>query len=265
MKLRTVYILLIPTVLGIGAAYRFRPTTLSRNASADAELQPQEVARPDESDVVLPDPEPESKEVVRAAPVEIPAPKAKKPAPQKAAPAKGQNVDQYWIDHAQRFNRLLERLNLEQNPARRQKLLQAIAQYVRVDTLVALDWAMSLENPKERRAALDAINKNALSGIGARIEMDKTGFPKIKETTVLSAIGSTGLVEPGDYIVGMMDGNGQPVYFEGRPTKQVVQFLRGQPGSEVKLMMKRAPTDGSMPYTFDVIVQRSLIVIHPPF
>jgi C-terminal processing protease CtpA/Prc len=215
--------------------------------------------------VVLPYPEPERKAVVRASPVAIPAPKAKKPAPQKAAPAKGRNVDQYWIQQAQRFNKLLERLNHEQDPARRQKLLQAIAQYVRVDTLAALDWAMSLENPKERRAALDAINKNALSGIGARIEMDETGFPKIKETTVLSAIGSTGLVEPGDYIVGMMDGNGQPVYFEGRPTKQVVQFLRGQPGSEIRLMMERVPTEGTVPYAFDVTVQRSLIVIHPPF
>ncbi len=73
----------------------------------------------------------------------------------------------YWEAQARRFNQLQDRLSRETDPAKRKGLIRAIAGYVRVDTLRALDWAMNLTDPAERRAALEAINKNALVGIGA--------------------------------------------------------------------------------------------------
>ncbi len=134
-----------------------------------------------------------------------------------------------------------------------------------MDTPSTLDWAMGLEDPEERRAAFEAINDNALTGIGARIETDETGLPKIRETTILSAVASTGQVEAGDYISGMVNHDGSIVYFKDRPIRQIVQYLRGQAGSEIQLLMERASDDGSDPYSFDVSVQRSLIVVQPPF
>jgi len=135
-----------------------------------------------------------------------------------------------------------------------------------MDTPGTLDWAMGLEDPEEWRAGLEAINKNALTGIGARIEMDETGLPKVGETTILSAVASTGQVEPGDYISGMVNSDGSIVYFKDRPIRQIVQFLRGQAGTEVQLLMERVPADGSAePYSFDVAVQRSMIIVQPPF
>jgi C-terminal processing protease CtpA/Prc len=140
-----------------------------------------------------------------------------------------------------------------------------MAGHVRVNTLQSLEWAMSLTDPAERRAALEAINKMSLSGIGARIEVDETGFPKIRETTVLSAVAATGQVAPGDYIVGMEDASGEAVNFEGLPARQVAQHLRGEPGSELRLQMERVAPDGSEAYSYEVTIQRSLLVIQPPF
>ena len=125
---------------------------------------------------------------------------------------------------------------------------------------------MALQDPSEQRAALEAINQSSLSGIGARIETDDTGFPRIRETTVLSAIAATGLVEPGDYIVGMVNEDGQPVSFEHLSIQQVVQQLRGPSGSEIQLLIERLPSEGNgASQTFDVSVQRSLLVIQPPY
>ncbi len=140
-----------------------------------------------------------------------------------------------------------------------------MARHVRFDTLAAIDWAMNLSDPEEQRIALEAINKHALVGIGAEIEMDATGYPKIRKTTPMSAVGSTGMVEPGDYIVGMDGGNGDPIYFDGLSTAQIIQLLRGKAGSEIRLLMERASQYGGTPQVFEVPVQRSLIIIQPPF
>jgi C-terminal processing protease CtpA/Prc len=125
---------------------------------------------------------------------------------------------------------------------------------------------MSLEDTEEKRAALKAINQNALAGIGARIKVDETGFPKITETTILSAIASTGQVESGDYITGIVNEDGSTIYFKGRPVQQIVQYLRGQPGTEVRLLMERLMPEGSdEPYAFEVPLLRSIIVMQPPY
>jgi len=74
------------------------------------------------------------------------------------------------------------------------------------------------------------------------------------------------LVEPGDYIIGMVDPDGQPVSFEHLSIQQVVKYLRGQPGSEVQLLIERLPSDeNSGSETFDVSIQRSLLVVQPPY
>lgn len=122
---------------------------------------------------------------------------------------------------------------------------------------------MGLADPADRRRALEAINVHALTGIGARIQLDDTGFPLIRETTVMSPVASTGLVEPGDYIVGMQNERGETVSFEGMQVQQVVEYLRGDAGTDVILMMERNNAYGST--AFEVPVRRALLVITPPY
>jgi C-terminal processing protease CtpA/Prc len=266
MKLRVVHILLIGATIGISAVYHSQ-----KNAP---QVQSAEVAQP----AAPSEPTPDVRSMIPATPKPSAMPDKNKPQPAplktpKQSPAKPSRADQlkvdqarYWDQVEKNFTRHMEQLDLERNPTKRMSLIRRIAQYVRADTLGTLDWAATLTNPTEQRAALEAIGKNALSGIGAQIEVDQTGLPKIKETTILSAVDSTGMVEPGDYISGMVKADGSTIYFKGRPIHQIVQYLRGQPGTEVQLLMERISTDGQTePYSFDIPVLRSMIVVHPPF
>lgn len=267
MKIRVVYIL-IATALGTGMAYRHHCNVARQNLPEVAPVQAAQPVEPNE-------PGRNMRPMIPRASGSSPKPRqimasAKAPSPptetqSRTASANNQAM-QYWGRVAQRFSQQQEQLNRETDPDKRMNLIRAMARNVQMDTPSTLDWAMGLEDPEERQAAFEAIADNALTGIGARIEMDETGLPKIRETTILSAVASTGQVEPGDYISGMVNGDGSVVYFKDRPVRQIVQFLRGQAGTEIQLLMERVPADGSAePYSFDVAVQRSMIVVSPPF
>ena len=208
--------------------------------------------------------EPPPQEVVQPAPKPIPKP-TPAPTPLTEEERRKIAIDRYY-DHMERnFERQLSQLERETDPARRKNLIASLGRYVRIDTLEALDWAMGMENQEEQRAALEAINKNALTGIGARIEMDDYGLPKIRETTILSAAESTGMIQAGDYIAGMVTADGRTVSFRGMTMQQIVTYLRGQPGSNIQLQLERSPEYGStQPIPFEVPLQRSLIVMGRP-
>lgn len=264
-KKRAVYILMISSLfMGIGAVYYGQST---------APRQPVE----DESTLVkTPTPLPgKPPQKLRAETPPQPKPAPRQPEPQAPTQVAEQTQEltpeqrrlmAYWQRVAQRFNRYDEMLNEEENPKRRMKLIRAMAGYVQVDTLSTLDWAMSLEDPDEQRYAMEAINRNALVGIGANIRMDETGLPKIMNTTVLSAVASTGMVEPGDYISGMVREDGSVIDFKNRSLRHIVRLLHGQPGSAIRLLMERTPEEGQgEPSLFEVPVERSMIIMDPSF
>lgn len=273
MNIRVIIITLLAAALGTGVAYQLlRPAPPTQIAGEESEPHaraavpglPAGENEPNKKQEPLPPPPPRSARkgdiIPGDAMLEAAAKQTDRTSPKQTDPA------QYWDRQAKRFNGLLEQLAREQDPSRRKALIQTLARYVRIDTLGALDWAMSLQDPSEQRMALDAINKASLSGIGARIEADASGFPKIRETTVLSAIAATGQVEPGDYITGMIGPDGQPISFKNLSLQEVVKYLRGQPGSEVQLLMERWPIDGKgEAQAFDVSIQRSLLVVQPPY
>jgi C-terminal processing protease CtpA/Prc len=62
----------------------------------------------------------------------------------------------------------------------------------------------------------------------------------------------------------MVNADGQTIDFENMPIQQIIRHLRGDPGSELLLMMERASANGNT-YPFDVPLQRSLLVIQPPY
>ena len=256
MKKHTVQILMVAVALATGLAYLYPRTAPEEDTPPLPEVNK---PRLDVRTAIPPRP----KAVVKAPESKIAPPQIEEPS---VAVANRQQAMNYWQQAARRFEQQGGMLTQETDPSRRMNLIQTMSGNVRIDTLSTLDWAMTLEDPEERRAALDAINKKALVGIGARIHVDETGLPKIVETTVLSAVASTGMTESGDYISGMVREDGSTVYFKDRPVREIVKLLHGQPGTEVRLLMERAPVEGSAePYSYDVFVQRSMIIMEPPF
>ena len=266
MKKRAVQILMVTAALAAGVAYRYRSTVSLQPTGEDAPpMQTQTAVVPslDVRAAIPPRPTPATKKPEPEVPSRSASPKIKNPP--KAGMPIPRPATQYWKHAAHRFEQQGKMLSQETDPAKRMNLIQTMARNVRIDTLSTLDWAMSLEDPAEQRAAMEAINKNALVGIGARIQVDETGLPKIVNTTVLSAVASTGMTEPGDYISGMVNGDGSIIYFQDLPIREIVKLLHGQPGSEIQLLMERAPADGhTEPYSFDVPVRRSMIIMQPP-
>jgi C-terminal processing protease CtpA/Prc len=263
-------------LLAVGIAFVAAAVFLTNRSDEDPATEQSDMAAADErvpekvpvvmQETTVPDPPAPAAEagmptiVKRNKPAQRPPP-ANRPTGKPTEAQQRAAMLQMWKRAELRFNQQQDQLEGVADPARREQLISQMARNIRMDTLATIEWAMGLEDPAERRLALEAINQHALSGIGARINVDNTGFPRIQETTALSAVASTGMVEPGDYIVGMVNAAGQMIDFENMPIQQIIQHLRGEPGSELLLMMERGP-DG---YPFDVPVQRSLLVIQPPF
>ncbi|MEE9368594.1 MAG: hypothetical protein V3V05_06980 [Pontiella sp.] len=269
MKIRNTSLVLLSLTLGTGVVLYFQNLESQPPApEIIPETQPV-IERPTVDDSVadirstIPEPiEPVPPEEMVAVAPEI------KPMPPRPNPQQRRQIAhaRYWEQVVKNFDLKWAQLEDEQNPARRKQLIQSMARNVRMDTLTTLDWAMSLQDPAEQQAALLAINQNALTGIGARIEMDESGYPKIRDTTILSAIDSTGLIEAGDYISGIVNADGSTTSLKGRPIREIVKLLRGKPGTEVYLQMERPGNNNQPePTSFDVPVLRSLIVIQPPF
>jgi len=273
MKKRTIQLIAGGLTIMAGAALLYDrqgkvPAQASSVPEKDTRSTPAGITQTMLENPTVPPPTPANLSFNRTpAPEELPAtplPKKQTDGPPKAAQQRITPVQQ-WKMAEERFNRQWNLLEREQDPAKRSRLIQNMAQYVRLDTMAAIEWALGLEDPEERRLALEAINQYALTGIGAMIAKDETGFPLIRDTTVVSAVASTGMVEPGDYIIGMQNENGDIVSFEGMTVHEIVQHLRGKAGTDILLYIERVAEQGKDSYVFDVPVQRSLIVIQPPY
>lgn len=180
-----------------------------------------------------------------------------KPVPQQF------DYSKYLKQQTARFTSLMNRLAKETDPNKRRSLIQSISQFIRVDTLATMDWVASLGNAEEQHLAMEAINKHALTGIGAQITMDEVGLPKIQNSTLLGGVEAAGIIEHGDYISGMVQPDGSEVYFAGWPLQKIVQHLRGNAGDNIILMMERPMSNGQFE-SYDAPITRRLIVMPPP-
>jgi C-terminal processing protease CtpA/Prc len=261
MRIRPVYILLSALALaGIAGISFLSRSSPPQPPDSEMPVPPQPLINEPEQDVrPTPQPPPEQQEEnTIAGRAIVPPQEAQEPAPERTDP-----TEHYWRRHALHFEQQQMKLTEENDPIKRLNLIRTMARNIRINTSDTIEWAMGLADPAEQRAALEAINNHALVGIGAHIQLDETGFPKIMQTTPLSAIESTGMTQPGDYIRGMVGEHGEPIYFKGLPIHQIVQALRGKPGTEIQLLMERRTTDEASPYRFEVPVSRSMIVIQP--
>lgn len=90
----------------------------------------------------------------------------------------------------------------------------------------------------------DIAMRNSLVGIGALLS-DEDGYCTIKELIAGGPAQKSRLLQPGDKIVGVAQGEGEMVDVIGMKLRKVVRLIRGDQGSEVRLLIQPAEGDPS--------------------
>ena len=119
---------------------------------------------------------------------------------------------------------------------RRQFVGSVFAGWAEKDTDAALQWAEKLPDPSERDAAIQAIRAVAPVGIGAAMEV-KDGYPVIRQLLPGTPAELSGQIQPGDRILALAQGDNTFVDAHGLALKDIVQMIRGAPGSLVQLQV----------------------------
>lgn len=120
----------------------------------------------------------------------------------------------------------------------RNRAIASIAQeWASKDTQAALDWANSLANPNEQKTALNSLRAVAPIGIGVSLGMSEDGYPQIAGLVPGGPAGASGLINADDRIAGIDKGNGQFVDAHGLNMRQIIDLIRGDPGSSLRLQI----------------------------
>jgi PDZ domain-containing protein len=121
------------------------------------------------------------------------------------------------------------------------------------DTEAALQWANQLPDPAERDAAIQAIRTEAPVGIGTALSM-KDGYPVVQKLLPGTPAELSGQIHPGDRILALAQGDNAFVDAHGIALADLVQMIRGAPGTAVQLQVLSAdaPLD-SMPRTISIV------------
>ena len=119
---------------------------------------------------------------------------------------------------------------------RRQFLDLILGAWAGKDTDAALGWAQQISDPAERDAALQAIRQVAPVGIGTQVAIQE-GYPVIGGLLPGTPAASSGQIHAGDRIVAVAQGDNQFVNAAGLPLSDLVQMIRGAPGTTVQLQL----------------------------
>ena len=119
---------------------------------------------------------------------------------------------------------------------RRQFLDTILGAWAGKDTDAALGWAQQISDPAEHDAALQAIRQVAPVGIGTQVAMQE-GYPVIGGLLPGTPAASSGQIHSGDRIVAVAQGDNQFVNAAGLPLSDLVQMIRGAPGTTVQLQL----------------------------
>ncbi len=138
--------------------------------------------------------------------------------------------------------------------AERRKFSDAVfAGWAAHDTGAALDWANQLSDPGEREAATQAIRSSAPVGIGAALRM-QDGYAVINQILPGTPAEISGQLHVGDRIVAMAQGNESFIDAQGMTLKDIVDRVRGAPGSVLQLQILPADAlPGSPPQTIAIV------------
>ena len=138
--------------------------------------------------------------------------------------------------------------------AERRKFYDAIfAGWAEKDTDAALKYKDEFTDPAERDAALAAIRTVAPVGIGAALSI-KDGYPVINQLIPGTPAQLSGLLQPGDRIISLAQGDNSFMDLQNVPLADIVNLVRGAPGSSVQLRVLAADAaPGSLPRTVPLI------------
>lgn len=129
----------------------------------------------------------------------------------------------------------------------------AFSDWARKDTEAALQWAEQLSDPGEREDAMKSIRSVAPVGIGVELGMQE-GYPVINRMFPGTPAELSGQLRPGDRIVAVAQGNNVFVDTSGLPMQEVVQAIRGTPGTLLQLRVLPADAPpGANPRTVAVV------------
>ncbi len=122
-----------------------------------------------------------------------------------------------------------------------------------LDTQAALDWAGQLPEAAQRDAALRAVRSAAPVGIGAAVAM-RDGYPVIQDLIPNAPAQLSGQLQSGDRILAIAQGDHAFVDTRNMPLEQIVQMIRGAPGSVLQLQVLPADAaPGSSPRSLSII------------
>jgi hypothetical protein len=119
----------------------------------------------------------------------------------------------------------------------RQQFLNAMAgAWADKSTDDALNWAQQLPDPQERDGALQAIRQVAPVGIGTQLTVQE-GYPVVSGLIEGTPAALSGQLQTGDRIIAIAQGDGRFVPTSGVPLADLIQLIRGQPGTQVQLQV----------------------------
>ena len=138
--------------------------------------------------------------------------------------------------------------------AERPKFLDAVyAGWGSKDTDAALRWADQLSDPVEREPALAAIRSVAPVGIGAALSV-QDGYPVINQVFPGTPAELSGQLHQGDRILALAQGNNPFVDVRSLSLQDIVQMVRGAPGTLLQLQVLSADAPpNSQPQTVPIV------------
>lgn len=136
----------------------------------------------------------------------------------------------------------------------RPKFLEAVyAGWGSKDTDAALRWADQLSDPVEREPALAAIRSVAPVGIGAALSV-QDGYPVINQVIPGTPAELSGQLHQGDRILALAQGNSPFVDVRSLSLQDIVQMVRGAPGTLLQLQVLSADAPpNSQPVTVPIV------------
>ncbi len=126
-------------------------------------------------------------------------------------------------------------------------------QWASDDTTAALQSVDQIPDPAEREAALQAVRRVAPVGIGAEMRM-QDGLPVINRLLPGTPAELSGQLPPGDRIVALAQADNSFVEARTLSLAEVVQMIRGAPGTSLQLQVVPADaTPDSPPRTVSIM------------
>jgi len=119
------------------------------------------------------------------------------------------------------------------------------ADWAQKDTAAAMKWAEQFSDITEREAALQAIRSVAPVGIGTALRI-QDGYPVIDNLIPGTPAALNGQLQVGDRIIALAQGGGTFVDVYEAPLADIVQAVRGPPGTLLQLKVLPA---GAAPNT----------------